>query len=323
MTRSRIVIFLTLTSLILGAGGRELSAQPEVIDGVAAVVNKEVITYSEVRSVSGPSERLLLTQYRGAELEAKIKQARASALKDLIDRELILQAFKKESMSVPDHFVNEQIKQIIQENFGGDRNTFIKTLQAQNFSLGQFKKLEMEKIMVQAMRGRNVKLNTVIPPNRLDAYYRAHRPDFTSKEQVKLRMIMIPAKTSDQAGQKAMAEEIRGKLAHGAEFDRMAQIYSEDSTRDLGGDWGWIDRGTLTAPLEKVAFSLPSGKISNIVDVAGNYYILKVEERRGGATKPFPEVRAEIDKRLSQEEAQAQQERWLAGLRQKAYIKTF
>jgi parvulin-like peptidyl-prolyl isomerase len=103
----------------------------------------------------------------------------------------------------------------------------------------------------------------------------------------------------------------------------MAQIYSEDSTRDLGGDWGWVDRGTLAAPLEKVAFNLPAGKISNIIDLGGNYYILKVEEKRGGVTRPFAEVRLAIEKKLLQEEAQRVQERWLTTLRQKAYIKTF
>ena len=73
-----------------------------------------------------------------------------------------------------------------------------------------------------------------------------------------------------------MAEEIIGKLAGGAEFERMAQMYSEDSTRDLGGDWGWVERKTLAEPLEKAAFSLPKGKVSNIIELGGNFYILKV-----------------------------------------------
>ena len=35
---------------------------------------------------------------------------------------------------------------------GGDRNTFVKTLEAQNFTLGEFKQKEMEKIIVGAMK---------------------------------------------------------------------------------------------------------------------------------------------------------------------------
>lgn len=305
------------------SGHAAFAAEAQVIDGIAALVNSDVITYSQVRDVSAPKEKLLRSQYQGEQLVAKIKEAREAALKDLIDRQLIIQAFKKESFLVPDHFVDERVREIIQENFGGDRNTFIKTLQAQNFTLGEFKKIETDKIMVQAMRQKNVKLNTLISPNKIEDYYRKHRDEFTSKQQIKLRMIMIPARASDQAGQKAMAEEILSKLVNGAEFERMAQIYSEDSTRDLGGDWGWVDHGTLAAPLENVAFNLHSGKISNIIELAGNYYILKVEEKRGGVTRPFSEVRVEIEKKLMQEEGRAAQERWLAGLRQKAFIKTF
>jgi parvulin-like peptidyl-prolyl isomerase len=306
-----------------------LAAEPEVIDGIAAVVklneasSADVITYSEVRDVSAPKEKLLRDQYRGEELVTKIKEARAEALKDLIDRQLIVQAFKKEGYQIPDHYLDQRVQDIIRENFNGDRNTFIKTLQAQTFTLGEFRKLETEKMIVQAMRHKNVEVNTIISPNKIQDYYRKHAAEFTSKEQVKLRMIMISEGTSDRAGQKAMAEEVLSKLVNGAEFDRMAQIYSEDSTRDLGGDWGWIDRGTLTAPLEKVAFSLRLGKVSNIVEVGGNYYILKVEGRQGGVTRPFAEVRDEIEKKLTSEEAQAMQERWLASLRQKAYIKMY
>jgi len=302
-----------------------LAAEPQVIDGIAAIVNGEVITHSQVRMVVGPRERLLRQQFQGEELQKQLKQVYDLALKDLIDRQLIVSAFNEEKLSLPDYFVEQRMKDIIRENFGNDRNTFIKTLQAQNFSLSEFRKAEYEKIVVAAMRGKNVKPNTIASPTRIEEYYRKHREDFTSKEQVKLRMIMVPSRASEgnSASQKALAEEILGKLSGGADFSRMAQMYSEDSTRDLGGDWGWIERKTLAGPLEKVAFSLPSGKISNIVELGGNFYILKVDERKGGVTKSLASVRSEVEKKLLQEEAQRLQENWLASLRQKATIRTF
>jgi peptidyl-prolyl cis-trans isomerase SurA len=301
------------------------AAEPEVIDGIAAVVNGDIITYSQVRGLVAPREKLLRSQYTGEELAQKIKEAREAALKDLIDRQLIIQAFKKESYQIPDHFVDQRMHEIIQENFGGDRNTFIKTLEAQSYTLGEFKKMETERMIVQAMRSKNVKFNQIISPTKVEEYYKAHRGEFTAKEEIKLRMIMIPAHANEgnAAAQKSMAEEILGKLAAGAEFDRMAQIYSEDSSRDLGGDWGWIERKTLAAPLEKIAFNLPVGRISRIVEFSGNFYILKVEDKHGGTTRSLAELRPEIEKKLIQQEAQNLQERWIASLRSKAYIRTF
>src|SRR5437773_900134 len=252
--RPVMAVLLAVGALALAPiGNLALAAEPTVVDGMAAVVNGDVITYSQVRALCAPEERMLRQQYTGPDLEKKLTELRQLALKDLIDRRLIIQAIK------------------------------------------------------------------------IDDYYRKHRDEFTSKEQIKLRMIMIAGHkdTASAPAQKELAEEVLGKLAGGAEFEQMAQMYSEDSTKDNGGDWGWIERKTLAEPLEKFAFNMPVGRISNIIDYAGNYYILKVEDKHGGSTKSLAEVRGDIEKKLVQDEAQQIQERWLASLREKAYIKTY
>jgi peptidyl-prolyl cis-trans isomerase SurA len=308
--------------------------EPQVVDGIAAVVklydekgntSGDVITYSQVRALVAPREKLLHQTLTGDALVKAVKEAREAALKDLIDRQLIIQAFKKDNFQIPDHYVNQRMQEIIQENFGGDRNTFIKTLEAQNYTMGEFKKLESERMIVQAMRSKNVKREQIVSPAKIEEYYHQHRDEFTAKEQIKLRMIMIPSHSSDSTSstQRAMAEEILSKLANGGEFDRIAQIYSEDSSRDLGGDWGWIERKTLAPPLEKVAFNLPVGKMSNIIEYSGNFYILKVEDKKGGTTRSLAESREEIEKKILQQQAQELQERWIASLREKAFIRTF
>ncbi len=297
----------------------------ESVNGIAAVVNNDVITYSEVRDLAEPRERLLRSQYSGEELNKKIIEVRKATLQDLIDRQLVIQSFNKEGLSFPDYLVDDRVESIIRESFGNDRHAFIKTMEAQHYSLAKFRELERDKIKVQAMRQRALKSKLIVPPAKIQEYYRQHPELFSSKAQVKLRMIMIPGK-ADSPGpdpQLAMASEIRSKLVTGADFDKMAQMYSEDSTRDLGGDWGWIDDKTLSPQLSEVAFKLKPGEISKVVKLMDNYYILKVEARQGGDLKPFKTVRDEIEARLRQEQSQQLQEHWMAGLRSKAYIKTF
>src|SRR6266702_216096 len=196
---------LALLPLCCSAFAQE-HQEAQVVDGIAAVVNGDVITFSQVRALSAPREKLLRSQYTGAELENKLKEVRQAALKDLMDRRLIIQAFKKESFQIPDHIVDQRMHDIIRESFGGDRNTFIKTLEAQNYTLGEFKEKETERIMVQAMRSHNVKMNSIISPTKIEDYYRKHRDEFTSKETIKLRMIMIPGQkdTASAPAQKAL-----------------------------------------------------------------------------------------------------------------------
>jgi peptidyl-prolyl cis-trans isomerase SurA len=324
--RPFVVVWLAVCGLpLLPICCGAFAQEPQIVDGIAAIVNGDVITFSQVRELSAPRERLLRSQLRGQELENKVKEARQLALKDLIDRRLVIQAFKKESYEIPDHIVDQRVHDIIRESFGGDRNTFIKTLEAQNYSLGEFKEKEMERIIVQAMRSHNVKAKYIISPTKIEDFYRKHRDLFTTKEEIKLRMIMISGQkdTGNAQAQKALAEEVLGRLASGSEFEQTAQLYSEDSTKENGGDWGWIQRNTLAAPLEKFAFNMPVGRISSLIDYAGNYYILKVEDKRGGTTKSLAEARGDIEKKLIQDEAQQIQERWIASLREKAYIRQF
>ncbi len=302
----------------------EIQAQPDVVDGVAAVVNGDVITFSQVREVVAARERALRAQFNGAELSAKIKEARLGALKDLIDRQLIIQEFKKKEFQIPNRFVEDRLQTIIREEFGGDRQAFVRTLQAQGYTLNKFRDMERDKIIVLAMRSNNVKGDFIVAPNKIEQAYLSAKPEYTTPEQVKLRLISVAKGTgAEMAAQRQHAEEIRSKLVKGEKFDQLARMYSEDSSREAGGDWGWVDKKTLNEGLTKVAFRLKIKQVSEIVDQDNTLYILMVEERKEAFTKPMTDVRQELERKLTADEKQKLQQQWVEGLRKKAYIKMF
>jgi peptidyl-prolyl cis-trans isomerase SurA len=315
--------------LSLAFAGSALAQRVEVIDGIAAIVNNDVVTFSQVRELVGARERSLREIYSGTELENKLKEMRLSAIKDLIDRQLVLQEFKKlqeKGASIPDYIVDDRVQAIIRQEFGGDRSAFVRTLQAQGFTLTRFKEIEREKIVIQAMRQSKVDNNFVISPTQIQAYYDKNKQAYATPEQVKLRMIVIREGTSgdipDAGSKRELAEEIREKVAKGAEFDRMAQMYSEDeTTQQVGGDWGWVERNTLNEKLTNVAFSLRPGEVSPVISIENTYYIVMVEAKRNATIKPIGDVRDEIERNLIQQERTKAQQRWIDTLRQKAYIK--
>ena len=315
--------------LALALAGSAWTQRVEVIDGIAAIVNNDVVTISQVRELVGARERSLREIYSGAELESKLNEMRLAAIKDLIDRQLILQEFKKlqeKGAAIPEYIVDDRVQAIIRQEFGGDRSAFVRTLQAQGYTLTRFKEIEKEKIVIQAMRQQKVDSNFVISPTQIQAYYDKNKQAYATPEQVKLRMIVIREGSSgdipDMGSKRELAEEIREKVAKGAEFDRMAEMYSEDeTTQQAGGDWGWIERNTLNEKLTNVAFSLRPGEVSPVVAVENTYYIIMVEAKRNATIKPIGDVRDEIEKNLIQEERTKAQQRWIDSLRQKAYIK--
>ncbi len=318
-----------LSMMALALAGNALPQRAEVVDGIAAIVNNDVVTISQVRELVGARERSLRDLYRGAELQQKVEEMRTSAIKDLIDRQLILQEFKKlqeKGASIPEYVIDDRVQAIIRQEFGGDRAAFVRTLQAQGFTLTRFKEIERDKVIVQAMRQQKVENDFVISPTQIQIYYDKNKAAYATPEQVKLRMIVIREGSSgdvpEVGSKKDLAEEIRQKVASGAEFDRMAQMYSEDeTTQQAGGDWGWIERNTLNQELTNVAFSLRAGEVSPVINIENTYYILKVEARKNASIKPITDVRDEIEKNLIQQERMKAQQRWLETLRQKAYIK--
>lgn len=319
----RIFIILSLLAAPLS-----LKAAEEVLNGIAAVVNGDVITFSQVRELVGAQERSAAEIYRGEELQQKIKQMRQGAINDLIDRVLILQEFKKKEFNIPAYIIDDGINRIIRQDFGGDRMAFVKTLQAQGYTMARFREVQKDKTIVQAMRQAKTSDNIIVSPVKVREYYNKHSAAYTTPEQVKLRMIVLKEGASNgdapadpSVSKKQMAAEIREKLAAGGEFDRLAQMYSEDSTSDMGGDWGWIERKTLNEDLAKVAFSLKPSEISPVIPIDNGYYILMVEARKPAVTKPLSEVQTEIVQSLVQEEKLKAQERWLKSLREKAYIR--
>jgi peptidyl-prolyl cis-trans isomerase SurA len=238
---------LSLFCALILSSGVALAGEPQVLDGVAAKVNHDVITFSQVRELTTMLEKAVDGQgLAPAARTEKIKEIRLRAVNDLIDRQLIIQEFRKLKASIPSYVVDDRINAIIREDFGGNRSVAIQTFIAQGYSMDRIRKMEEEKIIVQAMRQREVKGDPIVPAGRVESYYREHSREWTQGEEVKLKMLKIIAGTEAPKKRK-MIDEIREKIVRGADFGDMARIYSEDTTQDNNGDWGWVKRA-ISAP---------------------------------------------------------------------------
>jgi peptidyl-prolyl cis-trans isomerase SurA len=320
----KMLFRLSLVTLLLVPG--VMWGDAEVIDGIAAVVNGDVITFSQVQEVAGPEEQSLRQQYTGQELIDKVKETRLAVLNDLINRQLILQEFKKKEFNLPDYVVEEQLQEIIKDDFGGDRQAFIRTLSAQGYTMNRFRDQQKDKITVQVMRQNMVKGNFTTSPEEVDAYYNANKQEFASPAQIKLRMIVLnsdPLVTDSAKTTRQMADEIRDKATHGGDFATLAKTYSMDGTAENGGDWGWVDEKTLNQDLTKAAFTLSKGQVSPVVQIGDSFYLLYCEDKKDPTITPLNDVRETISKKLSQIERQKATQRWIDGLREKAYIKVY
>lgn len=140
------------------------------------------------------------------------------------------------------------------------------------------------------------------------AYYTAHQAQYTVKEQVKVRHILIAvpagadAKTDSAA--KAKAEDLLQQIKAGGNFADLASKNSDDpGSKTQGGELGFLDRGRTVPEFDKTAFSLAPGQTSDVIKTQFGYHILQVEAKNTAHVKPLAEVRGEIVPVLEQQRA--------------------
>ena len=142
------------------------------------------------------------------------------------------------------------------------------------------------------------------------AWYDAHKSEY---ENAKARHILIrfqgsrvPLKTGQkdltEAEALAKTQALRERIAKGEDFAAVAKAESDDTGSGAqGGDLGSFGRGRMVPVFEQAAFSLPVGELSQPVKSPFGYHLIQVQER---SSKPLAEVKADIVKKLTTENAQ-------------------
>jgi hypothetical protein len=331
------------TFVLLGTGALTLVSNPArgqlLADGIAAVVNDKVITYLQINEQVSETEKLLRQNLQGEELFDRLKEAKLNVLKALIDRELIIQDFKKLGGTIPDTFVNARIDDEIRERYGGDRVVFIKTLYERGETMAKFRDEIQDNAIVQYMRAKNVSQTVLVSPYQIEQYYENNLRLFQQDEQIKISTIVLrksqfpstrigpDGKEVSYDPQEEIAKEILYKLDTGADFGDLAKSYSEGSNKDDGGALGWVTaRGKLAirADLWPYIQNLQPGQHTDVIATSdGFYYIVQVEDRAKAKISPLEDVRKQIEDTIVSQQSQLRQQQWLDGLRAKAYIKMF
>lgn len=302
-----------------------LGVKAELVDGIAAVVNEDIITYTDVKNLIGNRIESLKKMYSSNDpkLIEQIEQTQKEALEELIERRLIIQEFNTKGGHIPENYLEEDIQRIIDEQYGRDRSVFIKTIEAHGLNLEAYKDQIRDKLIVGYMRRSEIGDEIIISPYKIEKFYQDHLKDFKEGEKVKLRMIYVK-KTGDEAevkGSHDLVKELLLKLTTGSDFSSLATVYSEGVERKDGGDMGFVSKKDLREEIREQAFKMDLGQISPIIETSDAFYILKVDEKKSASTATLEEAREVIERLLIQEEKERLSKRWLQSLKRRAYIK--
>jgi peptidyl-prolyl cis-trans isomerase D len=147
-----------------------------------------------------------------------------------------------------------------------------------------------------------------ISEDEAKSYYNNNPKEFIEPERVHARQILF--KTPEDATPEIIeqvrkrAEFTKNAIEGGQSFQEVAKSESQDdATADKGGDLGFFSRGTVNRDLERVAFALEPGKISDPIKTEQGFHLLMVDEKKPETVIDFALAKEKIEHKLMEEKA--------------------
>ena len=306
------------------------SAAPVEVNGIATKVNGKVITKNEVSFLLAPIFSQLSTQFprRGPEFVRQFEEAQQKVLQELIDRELILDEFKKLGASINSTIIDEEVKRQIQQLYNGDEKKFRDELKKSRLTMEGYREMTREKMVVQAMRAQQFSDAPPPLPNEIEKEYSEIKPSLrdVTKDVITFQKIFIPASDPQNPlatpeTQLALSEDVARQLAEGKDFTELAKGYSKDAFAESGGLQENVPRTDLSPEFAAIIFDAPVGKVAGpLLDPQGFTLVKPIKIDLGPAPPLDDKIRELVEQRVSKKKTSAQYERWIESKRKRAII---
>ena len=284
----------------------QVMAQP-IQDGIAAIVNKEVITISELKNEVRDETVRLRARYEGEALEQRLIQKEYDVLNQMIERRLQLQEASAKGIRVSDAELDQAIEQLRQSQPNIEDSTSRTVLR--------------QEMILRRMFDLEIRRRLIVSPEEVRSYYTQSQEEFTTPVKYHLRQILLkPQVDENNADALGRANGLIKQLQDSKSFTELAQQYSEGTESILGGDLGLMRKDELVGPLAQVLNRLKVGEVSEPVETELGVHILKLEESIPGKPLPFEEVKESIKNTLLQRKTRDMRGKWLSNLKDKSYI---
>jgi peptidyl-prolyl cis-trans isomerase SurA len=300
------------------------NSHAEVLNRIVATVDGEPITLKELRTFhQQASQQAMLMPQEGIAGMSERDMLEALIMNKLVTKEVEAQGLKAKDTDVDSYI--ERIK--MQGNLDDEQ---LKTaLASQGMTMESYRKQIADEIGRALLINREIGARVNVTPQDIERYYQEHADEYTHAEQVRVRHIFLPLSPmapSDEAEEViALIEDIHKRAVAGEDFAVLADTYSKGPGAGQGGDLGYFKKGQMTPEIERVAFSLKAGEVSQPFRDEIGVHLLKVEEYSGGGTAGLtPEISEQIKSKLYNDALRRRYERWFQeDLRFRHHVETF
>ena len=256
---NKIILPLIFISSIGFSQSEEIK---QVVDGVAAVVEDNIILKSELAQIVNlTAMQQNIDPNQNIELYQRLQ---SQVLQSLIDQKVILELAQKDTNII----VKDKDKEVesaleiqvdnILTQAGSEENAE----QMLGESLRDFKREYWFDIRerLYSDKFQQLKLQGVsINRTDIESFYETYKDSLPFlPPKIKLRHLLLDLKPGESSVNNTILflDSLRKEIKAGADFSELAKLYSQDpGSKNRGGDLGFTRRGSLVSEFEEVAFT--------------------------------------------------------------------
>ncbi len=299
--------------------GVALAQAAQLVDRIVAVVNKEVITLSELNAAVAAVDRQLRRQATPAPPRAVLER---QMLERLILDKAQLQRARDTGIRIDDLQLDRAVQRIA-ENNKLTLAEFRRTLERDGVPFDAWRQDLREQIMLNRLREREVDEKIQVSDSELDLFLeemKAHpeRAEYNASHI----LVRIPEQSNPERIEEARARALkaRAEAAAGADFARLAATYSDAPDALEGGSLGWRSHQRLPELFALTLSRMKPGEVTEPLRVPNGYQLLKLDTFNAAATPPFESVRDLASDRVHEQRQRTEVRKFLNRIRSQAII---
>lgn len=283
-------LLLLVVALALGAnvacaqGERPASATPArsaLVDRIAAVVNKDVITQYEL---SERVDRVLRDLSRRGTSSPDRREIEKQVLDRLVTEKVQLQLAKETGLRVEDLDLDRTINRVAEGN-KLSLTEFRKMLERDGIRFDKFREELRDEILISRLREREVNGKITVSEGEIDNFLaeQSQKKGAATEYNVAHILVRVPEQASPEQleARRARAEEALRRIHGGIDFAQVAATYSDAPDALQGGVIGWRNQDRLPDLFVAALSKLKPGQVSDILRSPAGFHVLKLVDARG------------------------------------------
>lgn len=276
--RSFMPFWLALAAVIWMSPAT-ISAQPQVLDQVVAIVDDDIILASELR------ERVESVR---ANLESRAVDIPAEdvLVRETLDRLILdsiqLQLADRYGVRIPDPQLDESMTRLAAQN-GMTLQQFRKALEGSGQSYAAAREALRDDLAIQRVQQGNVMRNIKISEQEIDNFLGTEEGEAMTQPEYRLIQALLATsrgESSEQVATKeAYVDQMLAEIQSGAPFE---EVVSEAGAFTFtGGDLGWRKLGDLPSMFREVVPTLSNGETTKVRSTSG-FHLVYLADAVGG-----------------------------------------